>query len=186
MDHHLYALDSENGDLLWKSDDLGGALAASPEFGADGAIFVGTSGNQILALDAETGQTRWAYDSEGWIWSGAALEQGTLYFGDLDGYLYAIDAETGSEMWKIKSTGAIVNKPLVMNGRIYYTTETPTFFAVDLEGAPVWQRDATAKVYSPITAIGETLIVASTDLKNPINAYNENGDQKWSFTFEDK
>lgn len=187
MDHYLYALDAQTGNLEWKSEDLGGALASSPTFGADETIYIGTSGDRMLALDAqEEGKIRWEYLSEGWIWSGVALDEGILYFGDLDGFLYALDAATGEEIWKIQSDGAILSKPLVLDGRIYYTTENTTIYAVNLQGAPIWQRDASAKVYGPVQASNGILVVATTDLEKPLIAYNEDGDLKWTFSLKEE
>jgi eukaryotic-like serine/threonine-protein kinase len=184
MDHKLYALDAQTGALDWETQDLGGALAASPVFGDDGVIFIGTSGSQMLALDAESGQQLWAYDSEGWIWSDAAYHQNVLYFGDLDGYLYALDAQSGSERWKIQADGAILSKPLIWNERLFYTTEMTNIYALNLDGTPVWQRETSAKVYGAVVASGDTLIVATTDSENPLIAYNEDGGTKWTFGFE--
>lgn len=182
MDHHLYSLEAQSGELNWKTADLGGALAAPPAFGEAGVLYIGTSGNQLLALDAESGETLWAYSTEGWVWSEAVVHQGKIYFGDLEGYLYALNAEDGSQLWKVKVEGAALNRLLVHNQRVYYTTDTTTFGALNLDGSPVWKLEATAKVYAPMLAEGDTLLVATTDLETPLIAYNEEGEQKWSFT----
>ena len=56
MDHHVYAVDAITGDLLWKSDDLGGAIVGTPAFDHGDTVIVGTFGSEVIALDAETGQ----------------------------------------------------------------------------------------------------------------------------------
>jgi outer membrane protein assembly factor BamB len=186
MDHSLYSLDAKTGNEIWKTPDLGGALAAPPTFGTDGNIFIGTSGNQMLALDAKTGNTRWSFDSEGWIWSEAAMENGTIYFGDLKGYFYALEAETGREIWRIQTDGAILSKPLVLGDRIFYTTDTQTVYAIDLNGASLWERETDAKVYAPVVSAGDFIVVATTNSEKPLIAYNENGDLKWSLSLAEE
>ena len=186
MDHHLYAVDASSGSLKWKSDDLGGALVAPPTFDADGKLYIGTSDQQLIALDAQNGDTIWVYNTPGWIWSGASLENGILYFGDLEGNLFAVEASNGTEKWIVKADGAIVSKPLVHNEQIFYTTETANVFAVDLNGAPTWHQETSAKVYAPVTAAGDLILVTLTDNDVPLVAYDLEGRLVWSFSLATK
>lgn len=182
MDHSLYAIDALSGTLEWKTPDLGGALAAPPTFGSNNTLFLGTSDKQMLALNAQDGTSKWVYNTSGWIWSGVSLQDGTLYFGDLEGYLYALDAETGAEKWTVKADGAILSKPLVHNNQIYYTTENTNVYTVDLNGNPSWRQDTTAKVYSPVVASDDLILVALTDNEAPLVAYDQNGQLRWTFS----
>ena len=183
MDHSLYALDAQTGAQRWKSPDLGGALASAPAY-YDGVLFQGTSDKQMLAIDAATGKTIWAFNAAGWIWSGAAFQDGILYFGDLEGNLYAVDAQTGKQVWTVKADGAILSKPLIQNGKIYYSTETTHIYAVDMDGKPQWQQETTAKVYAPVLAAGDLILVSQTDVNSPLVAYSLEGSLKWSFNLE--
>jgi eukaryotic-like serine/threonine-protein kinase len=182
MDHSLYSIDARTGTLKWKSADLGGALAGSPTFGSNGLLFIGTSGNQMMALNAQDGSIIWVYNTSGWIWSGAALHDGNLYFGDLQGNLVALKAETGVELWTVKADGAILTKPLVFNDQIYYTTENNFVYAVDLNGNPTWRQEMSAKVYAPAVAAEDLILIALTDQKAPLAAYDLNGKLLWTFS----
>lgn len=182
MDHSLYSVDADSGSLNWKTPDLGGALAAPPTFGSGDTLYIGTSDKQLLALDAQTGKTIWVYNTPGWIWSGAVLQNGSLYLGDLEGNLIALNAETGTEKWSVKADGAIVSKPLVHNDQVYYSTENNNVYAVDLDGNPTWRQETSAKVYAPVLAAGDLILVSLTDTDVPLVAYDLNGNLRWSFS----
>lgn len=186
MDHRLYAIDANTGTLKWKSEDLGGALVAPPSFDTTGKLYIGTSDKQMIALDAQNGNTIWVYNTPGWIWSGASLAHGILYFGDLEGNLFALDSESGTEKWSLKADGAIVSKPLVYNDQIFYSTETANIYAVNLDGIPTWHQETNAKVYAPVAAAGDLILVAMTDKDVPLVAYDLDGKLRWSFSLATK
>lgn len=180
MDHHLYALNAATGSQIWKSPDLGGAVVAVPTFGEDGTIFVGTFGNEMIALDAETGNIRWRYKTNGWVWSSAAQQDGKLFFGDLSGTFYALTT-AGVELWNKKADGLIIGSPLVTNDRVYFGTENGSVFAVDFEGNPAWNTTVSGKIYSPILSSGDTLLVTPSEGDAILVALTTTGSPKWSF-----
>ena len=186
MDHHLYAVDAKTGTLRWSSDDLGGALVAPPTFDDQGKLYLGTSDKQMIALDTQNGNQIWVYNTPGWIWSGASLQDGILYFGDLEGNLIALDSATGTEKWTVKADGAIVSQPLAYNDQIYYSTENANVYAVDLNGAPTWRQETNAKVYAPVVASNDLILVAMSDKDIPLVAYDLDGRLKWSFSLATK
>jgi quinohemoprotein ethanol dehydrogenase len=73
-------------------------------------MFVSGSWSVVYALDAATGEEKWAFDPKvpkeflrraccGPINRGVAVYGGKVYVGTLDGRLVALDANTGSEVW---------------------------------------------------------------------------------------
>jgi outer membrane protein assembly factor BamB len=142
MDHQVYAIDAQSGEQKWITEDLGGAIVGTPAISEEGRLYVGTFGNEMIAMDTNNGKIIWRYRTEDWVWSGPALDGEVLYFGDLNGNLYAINAVDGSVEWKIKPNGKIVGTPLVIDDMIVFTTETDTVdvnnvYAYDKEGNPV-------------------------------------------------
>lgn len=181
MDHRLYALDAADGSVLWKTEDLGGALVAQPIFGADGLIYFGTFNNEMLAVKAADGEIVWRYAVKGWIFSAPALHENVLYFGDLAGYLYAVDASNGKEIWSKEITGQISSTPLVKDGAIYISNRTGLIQSLTLEGGPRWQQEFDIKVEAPIISAGETILVSPSNSKEPLVAFNADGVRKWGF-----
>lgn len=187
MDHRVYALDAENGELFWNTDDLGGSIAGVPVLSPDGLLFVGTFGDELLALDTtQNGKVVWRMPASAWVYSGPAQTGDVLYVGDLDGMLYAIEANSGSIIWKIQpdqnNDRAITDKPLVIDDMVYFTSESGNLFAVEAEnGNPVWTREIGGKLYAGPQAAGENILVAPMGIDELLIALDLNGNQVWAF-----
>jgi outer membrane protein assembly factor BamB/ABC-type Fe3+-hydroxamate transport system substrate-binding protein len=61
-DHTFYCYDARNGSLIWKNEEMGGAIDSSPVV-ADGKVYFGTNevDGTVYALDANTGSIQWGY-----------------------------------------------------------------------------------------------------------------------------
>ena len=186
MDHRVYALSVKDGALIWKSEDLGGALAGSPTLSPDGVIYVGTFNNELVALDAKTGKVVKRYTTQGWVWSGPALIDNVLYFGDLDGAMYALRAPDLTEIWKAQpDKGAdrqIADRPLVHDGKVYFGARSGNLYALDAEtGALAWEKPIAIQgsFYASPVALEDTLIIPMVTKDAILMAIDFNGAQKW-------
>lgn len=64
-------------------------------------VFIGSSADDsVRALDAGTGQERWAFYTEGPVRLAPAIAAGKVYAGSDDGAVYCLDAATGALLWK--------------------------------------------------------------------------------------
>jgi len=96
----------------------------APPIVNNGVMFVSTPNNQLLAIDAKTGNLMWRYRKS--RPSGALVphetSRGVALYGDKvymlagEAVLVAIDAKTGSEVWSV---------PVADNKAGYYTTLAP-------------------------------------------------------------
>jgi polyvinyl alcohol dehydrogenase (cytochrome) len=80
------ALDPATGKIVWRVADPNGAITIGPVTVANGTVFVSSmagsaSAPTMLALDAETGQTRWSYAAGSSVNAGPAIADGVLYWG---------------------------------------------------------------------------------------------------------
>ncbi|MBX6366039.1 MAG: PQQ-dependent dehydrogenase, methanol/ethanol family, partial [Gemmatimonadetes bacterium] len=99
------------------------AFEASPVV-VDGVMYVSTSLNHVVALDAATGRKRWEYAPTlgvtvhccGPVNRGVAYYDGKVYMGQLDGKFVALDAKDGHVVW---------SKQLADNNRGYSLTSAP-------------------------------------------------------------
>ncbi|MCD6401107.1 MAG: PQQ-binding-like beta-propeller repeat protein [Anaerolineales bacterium] len=186
MDHHLYIIDANSGNLIWKSDDLGGAIVGKPAISDEKILYVGTFGKEMYAIDVSNKQTMWKFGTSNWIWSGPTIEGDRIYFGDLSGNFYSIDRKSGSQIWQIQPGEAIVGEPLVLNGQIIFTTVDGKIVSVNDEGAIKWSQQIDGDLYAgPIYSNG-TILVANNKSDALLMAYDENGNQRWIFTPEEK
>ncbi len=78
----------------------GAAVVSSPAV-ANGVVYVGSSDQNVYALNASTGALLWKYTTGGQIdHSSPAVTNGVVYVGSFDGNVYALNASTGALLWK--------------------------------------------------------------------------------------
>src|SRR5262245_21702636 len=103
----------------------------APPIVNDGVMFVATPGNQLLAIEAKTGNILWRYKRalpEDVIHlhptnRGVALYGDNVYFASADCMLVALDARTGKEVWTAKvedykKAYYMSLAPLIVNGKV--------------------------------------------------------------------
>lgn len=101
---------------------------------ADGVMYVATGANDVLALDAKTGEKLWEYRPKiaekldtvccGWTTRGVAVGEGKVYVALLDARLVALDGKTGKVLWETEVADweegyTITSAPLYYNGKVY-------------------------------------------------------------------
>ena len=192
MDHHIYALDAKSGSLVWESENLGGAVSGTPAVGPNGELYVGTFNKEMLALDSKTGKVNWRFATQGWVYSGPALDNGVLYFGDLNGYFYALKTADHTELWPAKAPAATSNNgisgtPLVDQGVVYYTSEDGNIYALDAAtGNSRWNKTIGGKLYAPPVLAGDKILVSSVGADNLLYALNVQGNEVWKYNPQSK
>jgi alcohol dehydrogenase (cytochrome c) len=103
----------------------------APPMVNNGVMFVATPYNQVIALDAKTGDLIWRYKHtvpEDLFQlhptsRGVGMWQDKLFLAATDDHLIAIDAKTGKELWNVKvqdyQKGQYMTlAPLVVNGKV--------------------------------------------------------------------
>ncbi|XGA80322.1 PQQ-binding-like beta-propeller repeat protein [Halomonas sp. CH40] len=93
---------------------------------ADGVVFFGDDGDgkvgahgHMNALDMETGELIWRFETEGFMRGPASIAGNTVYFGSADTHLYAVDRHTGDLKWRYKTDGIVNSAPAIVDGRVY-------------------------------------------------------------------
>ena len=123
----LYQIDADNvADLVpvWSFSTGVNSGHEAPPVVNDGVMFVTTPGNQVIAIDASTGDLLWLYEHEmpedviGFHYTnrGVALFGDKVYTATLDARVVALDAATGDVVWDMS---------VADNGRGYYITLAP-------------------------------------------------------------
>lgn len=165
-DGYLYALESEHGLEQWRVDigniseravlslsvtssDFYDYRQSSPAI-ADGWIYIGSADGNVYALDADTGEIRWKFQTGEKVRATPTVENGIVYIGSWDGFLYALDAKSGQLHWKYDAAPhtdppfyyrPIQTKALVYNGLVYCASRKASIFALDIQtGALKWEH----------------------------------------------
>jgi outer membrane protein assembly factor BamB len=182
MDHHLYALDLENGEVLWDFK-AGGALPGRPAL-SDGVLYFGGLNSVFYAVDAQTAQELWRFETEGWVWGGPLVHDDTVYFGDMSGRMYALDKSSGEERWAaFEAEGGVRVSPLLREGLLYFGTREKKFYAIRAEdGAQEWSISLDGSVYSQPVIYQDYLLVSPHNTKTKLLALDpDSGAERWIY-----
>lgn len=181
LDHNLYALNSQNGNLIWQQD-LGAGIVGRPAMDDKGTLYIGTFGSEVIALNATNGVIQWRANTEGWVWSGPTYFEGSIFTADIEGNVYALDAERGKELWRVKADGAITGRPLVANDHVYVSTENGQVMSIGIDGVIQWTQTVEGQAFSSPALAGELILIGLVEGEAILLALDFNGNTVWSFT----
>ncbi|MDE8650158.1 PQQ-binding-like beta-propeller repeat protein [Novosphingobium album (ex Liu et al. 2023)] len=118
--------------LKWAFGFPGATRARSQPALGGGAIFVGSHGGMVYALDRETGCVRWQFDATAEVRTGIVLSpwragdtgaRPLAFFGDWQGNAYAVEAFTGKLVWKVRAdqhpAAVITATPVLWQDTLY-------------------------------------------------------------------
>jgi outer membrane protein assembly factor BamB/predicted phosphohydrolase len=107
-----------------------------------GDLVIGTdTDGWLFALDAASGEKRWAYRTGGKIYSTPAVSGNIVVVGSTDRYIYGIRG--GQVVWKVETKKPVVASPLVSGGVVYIGGGDGCFRALDAAtGKLRWEFDS--------------------------------------------
>ncbi|MEM7348475.1 MAG: PQQ-binding-like beta-propeller repeat protein, partial [Chloroflexota bacterium] len=143
---YIFALTADTGLKLWQfkfprvgsaDGDLGGHVT-SPVI-VDGLVIVGAS-KTFNALDAQTGDLVWSFQTEEPIGSSASIIDNTVYFVDFDN-LYALDLATGEEQWRFLQEGlSLLFAPIIVEDQVVTANRDMAYVLDRHSGELLWQK----------------------------------------------
>jgi len=120
---------------------------------ANNMIYVSTA-RGLYALDADTGDTKWRYDSEMPMGHSPTVIGDTLYVGGFDKKVHAINALNGKRKWVFEgSLAGFDTNPVVVNNRVFLGGRDGYFYSLNARnGKLVWRYPESGKdPIGPIT-----------------------------------
>ncbi|GAG42972.1 unnamed protein product [marine sediment metagenome] len=90
-----------------------------------------SSGKDLFAIDLESPQKVWQFETGGPIRSSAAVADGYIYVGSGDGRLYALDVVTGEKLWDFLTEDEITSSPAIANGTVYIGSHDGNLYAIE-------------------------------------------------------
>lgn len=183
MDHHVYAINAQNGTQIWE-EDVGAAILDTPTEIED-TLLVGTFGNQLIALDKTRGTKKWSFDTEAWVWGNPLVIEDTAYFGDVDGNIYFVNINSGRElMAPEKVDGAITSSPVASEELIYFATEAGTLYARTASNfKPEWAEPIGGGLFvEPIIQNGSIFLSVISEESPLLAIQADTSNTIWPFT----
>ncbi|WP_157971556.1 outer membrane protein assembly factor BamB family protein [Halorussus litoreus] len=109
-------------DERWRVELTYDLSSAEPTVAGE-TVVVSTNTGALYAFDAETGDERWRYTTDGSINGSAAIADGTVYVADAASKLHAVALESGTAAWTADLAGGTgINSPVVANGTVFVGT----------------------------------------------------------------
>ena len=154
-------------------------------------LIIGTREGEILALDRNTGETRWRFELVGEeenraVYGTPVVSGDTIYVGAYDSMLYAISLD-GELLWQEVVDGSIVGGVTVVDDVLFVGSSIEdsnegTVYAFDAtNGDEKWARGVSGSVWS--TPAVENGLVYFGSLDHNVYALSlEDGEEIWRFT----
>ncbi len=141
---HFYAIDATGtGDvtdthMVWHRGGEDFYRTMSTAAIQDGILYITSLSGFLHALDAETGDEFWTYDTFAAVWGSPFAADGKVYIGDEDGDVAVLRAGRELELLSEQNLGAAVySTPAVKDGVMYVLTRNRIWaFQVGAQGEP--------------------------------------------------
>ena len=182
QDNNFYALNAQNGDLIWKYQS-GGDFAYSTPALENGILYSTNTDHNLYAIDAATGTMKWKFTTASSVISSPAVVNNIVYFGSDDHYIYAVDAVSGSLKWKYLTDQNVDSSPAVSKGIVYIGSADGNLYALDaLTGNLKWKYNTGSPIVeaSPVISNGVIFVGNRNGYLNAVNATS--GQSKWIFS----
>ncbi|PEN11176.1 hypothetical protein CRI94_16430 [Longibacter salinarum] len=132
--------------------DEGYDLAFSPISVQDGVAYAGHRDGNLYAVDTNTGQRIWNFQTGDAVFTAPAISGENVYIGSLDGRLYSLNAQSGDKIWEFDTGSRIFASPVVHDGVIYVAgEESGTTYALDTDtGQELWRFETDERIVSTL------------------------------------
>lgn len=171
---------TENPIRAWEfrpEDNPSSSLAV-----ANGVAVFGDAAGNVYALDSESGEEMWRFETVGEIEStGPAMTEELVITGSSGGTIYGLDVQTGEERWRFEAGGSRLSPaPLtIANGVVYVSGEK--LYALNAEtGEKRWESDFQPSPNFPVVATSFRIYAAT--FSDIIAVKPADGTPVWEFS----
>jgi outer membrane protein assembly factor BamB len=137
------------GTLQWSFKGTETRAVASPIL-SDGTVYLASSDHSVYAIDIDTREPRWAFETGSWVWANPVVSADMVYVASMDHLLYAIDAASGNEVWRFShATSALPAAPALVEGVLYLGSLNGGVYAVDAAtGDLIWSAQTSGGMWA--------------------------------------
>ncbi|MSQ61202.1 MAG: hypothetical protein EXR43_01255 [Dehalococcoidia bacterium] len=97
---------------------------------AEGVLYIGGGDGNVVAMDVETGESRWRYKAGSGVETATVVGGDAVYTGATDGVFSALDRATGAIRWQFPAMVAAGTTPAVTGNGIYIAGGDGTLYAL--------------------------------------------------------
>jgi outer membrane protein assembly factor BamB len=126
----LYALNADDGKLLWKMDHEISWIISTVAI-KDTFVVTGTSDKRFVqAVSLNTGKEIWKYNTPMAVWASPLINNDKVYDGCFDGQLFCLDLKTGHRISEFSTGGMILSSPVMSDGLLYFGSDDGNLYAL--------------------------------------------------------
>ena len=181
-DTNMWALNLENGELLWKYATRGG-IASSPVIDeSNRTVVFGSEDFSLYSVDYRSGRISWTFATKERVRGTPRIAHNYIFIGSDDGKVYAISATNGRQLWAFDMAAPVRGRPFVTNELVIVGAESGDVVALSLSGNRKWgYRTRRGVISSPyVHPTEEICYIGSTDgFMYALDA--NNGFNSWRF-----
>ncbi len=164
-DQKLHILQLSDGKPL-ETVDLRSVSGCSAAI-LDDTVYVGTFGNEVLAIDLKRGERRWTFtnkDRDFPFYASAAVTDELVIIGSRDKLVHALDRKTGKPRWQFRTRGRVDSSPVVAGDRVWVGSSDGNLYALDLRrGEERWRYEAGSPITASPAIGGDCLVIGTED-----------------------
>lgn len=155
---------------------------------AGGLIFLGGEDGKVRAIEDDSGDQRWAFQTAGPVKYPPTISAGRAYVGSADGFAYCLEAATGRLLWRFRAapierrvmiygslsstwpvnTGVLVHDGVAYFGAGIVDHDGTYIYAVDAKsGEMIWENNASGHL-NPVLRKGVSVQGNLTILDNKL------------------
>lgn len=160
-DNHLYAVNAESGNEVWKYPTEGGIVSRPAVMGD--SVFVGSEDNRLHVVSTRSGSLQWTYYTKGPVRSSPFIAHGHIFIGSDDMSIHAVNINGGRGIWQIETIAEIRSTPFVTQEEVYAGNESGEFYCMDFRGGIKWRYKAKRAITSSATVADNLVLFSSLD-----------------------
>ncbi len=164
-DEVFRAIDAVTGKEAY-SLSLGAYTGASAALRGHHA-YMGTFGNEVLAIDLKKRAGQWIYQHPTRsfpFYSSAAVTEDRVVLGGRDKIVHCLDRATGRQIWTFMTKSRVESSPLITGNRVFIGSNDGFLYELDLvSGEKIWNFTAGAPLSASPAAVDNSLVVGSQD-----------------------
>ena len=173
-----YALNAEDGSLIWQNDQIGGLIYSSPAI-ADSLVLFGATDGYVYALNVYNGKMVWKHQTDYKVGNAPAITDKTVYV--CSDKVYALDIETGKLLWE-QDLGAIVNtSPALAHEMVYVGCDDGHIYALDQQTGEIKWKYKTGDIVTSSPTVAKNILWVGSRDKNLYAIDALSGDSLWSY-----
>ena len=167
-DAGLYAIDGQDGTLVWHDSDVRSWAAPAV---TNGRVYAATRDGRLVAVDADDGAVEWEYETGGNIaTAGPAVSDGVAFVGNVAGdsgieapRIHAVDMETGNSIWTADTQEYVKSSPAVADEAVYVAAG-PNVLGLDATtGEQMWAHETRGWTSAPLSVADGTVFGATAN-----------------------